>query len=131
MNEGLTVRDVAREAGVASSTVRLYARRGLLDAGRTSGNARRFGYDAPCRIVIAKAAQRVGLDLTTISAMLADLPDDATSEDWDRLNSRLVQEAERRIAELSSAIEDFSVRAPLCTRPLSPVEVRTRHQTVS
>lgn len=127
-SEGLAVHEVAREAGVAPSTVRLYARRGILRTSRTAGNARRFGYDAPCRIAIAKAAQRAGLGLTEITGLLHDLPDDATSQDWDRLNRALVDAAERRIAELRGVIEDVTGRAPLRDLPLSPVEVEARRR---
>lgn len=129
MSEGLSVQQVADEAGVAASTVRLYARRGLLHTARTPGNARRFGYDAPCRIAIVRAAQRVGLDLHSIMGLLAALPDDATAEDWHSLNQRLIGEAERRIAELRDVIEDVSSRSPLCEMPLSPAEVRARHES--
>ena len=55
-------------------------------ARRTADNSRRFGCDAPCRIAITRAAQRFGLDLGSIIARLADLPDDAAPKDWHRLN---------------------------------------------
>lgn len=128
MNEGLAVHEVAREADVAPSTVRLYARRGLLRAARTSGNARTFGYDAPCRIAIAKAAQRVGLGLSEITELLHDLPDDATPQDWDRLNAALIEAAEQRIGALRDVVEDISGRDPLREMPLSPTEVQARRQ---
>ena len=127
MTEGLSVREVADEAGVAPSTVRLYARRGLLLAARTAGNARRFGCDAPCRIAITRAAQRAGLDLQSIKSLLADLPDDATTADWDRVTDQIITEAERRIAELRQAIDAVSGRG-LCSPSLGPKEVRSRHR---
>lgn len=128
MSDGLSVQQVAREAGVASSTVRLYARRGLLVTNRTPGNARRFGYDAPCRIVIVKAAQRVGLDLDAIAALLHALPADADPDDWERLTRQIVEAAERRIAQLRQVIAEVTTTAPLSTRPFSPTEVRSRQR---
>lgn len=127
MSEGLSVLDVATEAGVASSTVRLYARRGLLAARRTPGNARRFDYDAPCRVAVIKAAQRCGLDLDAIGGLLRELPDNARPEDWDRLTRQMVAEADRRIAALREVIDQVTVTSPLAAMPLSPAEVRARH----
>ncbi len=120
MSEGLSVLDVATEAGVASSTVRLYAR-------RTPGNARRFDYDAPCRVAVIKAAQRCGLDLDSIGGLLRELPDNARPEDWDRLTRLMVAEADRRLAELREVIDPVTVTSPLAATPLSPDEVRARH----
>lgn len=118
--EGLAVQDVAREAGVAPSTVRLYARRGVLHFRRTPGNARRFGPDAPCRIAIAKAAQRAGLTLTEITGLLRDLPDEVTQQDWDRLNEAIVAAAERRIRALRELVDDITVREPLSESAVCP-----------
>lgn len=126
MNEGLAVHEVATEAGVAPSTVRLYARLGILRTRRTTGNARRFGYDAPCRIAIAKVAQRTGLGLTKITELLHQLPDEATQADWNRLNAALIAAAEERITALREVVEDITTRAPPQDLPLSPEEVRER-----
>lgn len=124
---GLSVQQVADEAGVAPSTVRLYARRGLVATSRTPGNARRFDFDAPCRVAIVKAAQRAGLELAAITDLLAGLPREATEADWDRVDRRLIEEAERRIAELRDVIADVSGRAPLCASSLTPADVQARH----
>lgn len=127
MNEaGLSVQQVAQEAGVAASTVRLYARRGLLTADRTAGNARRFDYDAPCRIVIAKASQRAGMDLSSIAHLLRGLPRNAERSDWDELNRQIIEAADRHITKLRAVVEDVSERAPLASLPLAPEDVRAR-----
>jgi MerR family redox-sensitive transcriptional activator SoxR len=47
----LSVGEVAELAGVAPSAVRFYEKHGLVTAVRTSGNARRFGEEASCRIL--------------------------------------------------------------------------------
>lgn len=125
---GLSVHEIALEAGVAPSTVRFYERRGVIRADRTSGGARVFGFDVPCRIAIARAAQRVGLDLIAITTLLEALPDDATDEDWDRLTQQLVGEARRRIAHLEETVRDLTGRGALCALPLDPADVAVRRR---
>jgi MerR family redox-sensitive transcriptional activator SoxR len=111
---GRTVSDVARDSGVAPSAVRFYERHGLVSSRRTAGNQRRFDDDAACRIKAARVAQRVGLSLSEIAGLLAELPSDATVEDWMRLHDTLAAEGERRIAELRAALLDIASERKLC-----------------
>lgn len=111
---GLTVGEVARQSGVNASAVRFYERQGLVAATRTSGNQRRFGADAPCRIRTARVAQRIGLHVSEIRDLLAGLPQDPTTEDWQRLHAALVQEARRRITELNAWLDEVVCGRKLC-----------------
>ncbi|MDG4804517.1 MerR family transcriptional regulator [Micromonospora sp. WMMD980] len=110
----LTVGEVAREAGVSGSAIRFYERQGLIEAGRTSGNQRRFGPDAACRVRVARVAQRIGLSVGEIRDLLAALPPEPALTDWQRLHGRLTAEAERRIAELHAALDDVRSGRRLC-----------------
>lgn len=114
VSAGRTVSEVARESGVAASAVRFYERHGLVSSRRTSGNQRRFDDDAACRVRAARVAQRVGLSLAEIADVLADLPRDATLEDWMRLHDTLAAEGERRIAELRAALLDIASDRKIC-----------------
>ncbi len=110
----LTVSEVARDSGVTPSAVRFYEKHGLITAERTSGNQRRFTADAPCRIRVARVAQRVGLSVAEIRGILNELPEDPQLDDWRRFHDQLVGEAERRIASLRATLADISSGRKLC-----------------
>ena len=110
----LTVGDVARESGVNGSAVRFYEQHGLISATRTSGNQRRFGEHAACRVKVARVAQRIGLRVSEIRELLDELPEEPELEDWARLHHQLVTEAHRRIAELNEALDAIASGRKLC-----------------
>jgi MerR family redox-sensitive transcriptional activator SoxR len=110
----LSVGEVAELAGVAPSAVRFYEKYGLVTAVRTSGNARRFGEEASCRIRIARVAQRVGLTVREIAEIFDEMPDGAMGSDWDAVEQRLVVRAQQRIDQLRTTLADIASGAPLC-----------------
>ena len=110
----LTVGEVAAAAGVAASAVRFYEQHGVVHAERTSGDQRRFGPDAACRIRVAKVAQRVGLTVREITNVYAGLPEDPEPEDWGRIADTLVREAEERMAALRAQLEQMRSGIRLC-----------------
>jgi MerR family transcriptional regulator, mercuric resistance operon regulatory protein len=66
-----TIGQLAREAGVPTSTVRYYERRGLLTANsRSSGNYRMYDESACDRLHFIKSAQAAGFTLSDIRALL-------------------------------------------------------------
>lgn len=113
----LTVSEVAREAGVASSAVRFYDRHGIVDSLRTSTNQRRFDEQAACRIKVAKVAQRVGLTVGEIHDLLATLPPRPLADDWAVVCARLIDDAEARVGELKQVLEDLGSDRRLCELP--------------
>jgi len=70
----LTVGEVARRSGVAISTLHFYEAKGLIAAIRSQGNQRRFSRDILRRIAIIKVAQRLGVSLGEIIALLKPIP---------------------------------------------------------
>lgn len=110
----MTVRDVAEQSGVAESAVRFYERHGLVEAARTRGNQRRFAPDAPCRIKVARVAQRVGLTVREIGAVLSEVTPDSTPDVWARVGDRLVAEARERIRRLQETLDDLGSGQRLC-----------------
>ena len=109
-----TVGEVAREAGVSTHTVRFYEQHGLLAAVRTPGNQRRFEADTACRIKVARVAQRIGLTVAEIRAVLDTLPPAPTADDWQRFQDALAAEAELRVGELRTVLADIRSEQKLC-----------------
>ena len=102
MAELLTISEVSRRSGVASSALRFYEDRGLIRSERAGSGHRRYPRAALRRIAFIVFAQRVGLTLEEIGAELAKLPPDRvpTRRDWARLSSGWSTRIEERIAEL-------------------------------
>jgi MerR family redox-sensitive transcriptional activator SoxR len=102
MTELLTIGEVARRSGVASSALRFYEERGLIRAERAGSGHRRFPRVILRRIAFIVFAQRVGLSLDEIGEELAKLPPDRapTRRDWSRLSSKWSARIDDRIAEL-------------------------------
>jgi MerR family redox-sensitive transcriptional activator SoxR len=102
MAELLTIGDVARRSGVASSALRFYEERGLISSERAGLGHRRYPRTVLRRIAFIVFAQRVGLTLKEISRELAKLPPDRapTRRDWSRLSRTWRARIDERIAEL-------------------------------
>ena len=69
----LTIGEVSRRSGVASSALRFYEDRGLITSERREGGQRRYPRHVLRRIAFIVFAQRIGLTLTQIGAELAKL----------------------------------------------------------
>lgn len=102
MAELLTIGDVARRSGVASSALRFYEERGLITSERAGSGHRRYPRPVLRRIAFIVFAQRIGLSLEEIGAELAKLPPDRapTRRDWSRLSQGWTARIDERIAEL-------------------------------
>jgi MerR family redox-sensitive transcriptional activator SoxR len=98
----LTIGEVSRRSGVASSALRFYEERGLIASERVGSGHRRFARPVLRRIAFIVFAQRVGLSLDEIASELARLPADRvpTRRDWSRLSAGWRARIEDRIAEL-------------------------------
>jgi MerR family redox-sensitive transcriptional activator SoxR len=97
----LTIGDVARRSGVASSALRFYEQRGLIASQRSGAGHRRFRRDVLRRIAFIVFAQRVGLTLEEVGSALAKVPDAGlTRRDWSSLVSQWKGRIDRRIREL-------------------------------
>jgi len=59
----LTIGEIARRAGLATSALRYYEGQGLVSATRTSGGQRRYRRNMLRRLAFIRAAQNVGLSL--------------------------------------------------------------------
>ncbi|HVU71610.1 MAG TPA: redox-sensitive transcriptional activator SoxR [Mycobacteriales bacterium] len=98
----LTVGEVARRAGLATSAVRFYEAQGLIDATRTAGGQRRYERQVLRRLAFLRAAQNVGLSLDEVRDALATLPRGRppTKADWARLSAQWRERLDEQIAGL-------------------------------
>ena len=74
MRDSLTIGELSARSGVPTSALRFYESRGLIRAGRTGGNQRRYDRAELRRVAFIRIAQRVGLTLDEIAQALATLP---------------------------------------------------------
>jgi MerR family redox-sensitive transcriptional activator SoxR len=98
----LTIGEVSRRSGVASSALRFYEERGLIGSERAGSGHRRYARPVLRRLAFIVFAQRIGLSLDEIGRELAKLPPDRapTKSDWSRLSSGWTARIDERIAEL-------------------------------
>ncbi len=106
----LTIGDVARRTGIATSALRFYEQKALIESLRTPGNQRRYARDVIRRVSFIRAAQRVGLTLEEIRGMLDDLPAGRAPnrEDWQELARRWRPWLDERIAALERLRDQLS-----------------------
>jgi len=102
METVIPISEVARRSGVASSALRFYEERGLIQSERAGSGHRRYPRSVLRRIAFIVFAQKIGLTLEEIGAELAKLPPDRvpTRGDWARLSGEWTKRVDARIAEL-------------------------------
>jgi MerR family redox-sensitive transcriptional activator SoxR len=98
----LTIQEVSRRSGVASSALRFYEERGLISSERARSGHRRYPRSVLRRVAFVVFAQRIGLSLEQIGVELAKLPADRvpTRGDWRNVASEWTKQIDKRIAEL-------------------------------
>ena len=106
----LSIGDVARRTGLATSALRFYEEKALIGSLRTPGNHRWYTRDVIRRVSFIRAAQRVGLSLEEIRAVLDDLPAGRapTRDDWHELSKKWKPWLDERIAALERLRDQLS-----------------------
>jgi MerR family redox-sensitive transcriptional activator SoxR len=102
MSDSLTITEVSRRSGVASSALRFYEQRGLIQSERAGSGHRRYQRAVLRRVAFIVFAQKMGLSLEEIATELARLPENRVpqSADWQRISASWTRRIEERIAEL-------------------------------
>ena len=109
MEPELTIGDIARRAGVATSAVRFYERRGLLCADHRQSGQRRYRVTTLRRLIFIGMLQDAGLSLDDIAGILGA----ERVEDWKAIGRR-------RLVALDAEIERLQrARTPTSTAPSS------------
>jgi len=97
----LPIGEVAARAGVATSTVRYYERRGLFAADARSSGQRRYTTESLRRLVFIGMLQDAGLALDEIDAILHA----ATVAEWKAIAAERLAALDQQIAALQHARE--------------------------
>jgi MerR family redox-sensitive transcriptional activator SoxR len=102
MSDLMTITEVAKRSGVASSALRFYESRGLIASERSGSGHRRYLRAVLRRIAFIVFAQKIGLSLDEIARELAKLPHNRVPEraDWAKLSGGWTRRVDERIAEL-------------------------------
>jgi MerR family redox-sensitive transcriptional activator SoxR len=102
MHDLLTITEVSRRSGIASSALRFYEERGLIRSERAGSGHRRYQRAVLRRIAFIVFAQKMGLHLDEIATELAKLPENHVPKraDWARLSESWTRRLDERIAEL-------------------------------
>lgn len=110
MTQMLTINQVSRRSGVASSALRYYEERGLIASERAGSGHRRFRRAVLRRIAFITFAQKIGLTLDEIGQELSKLPADRVPvrRDWARLSANWAARIDARIAELQRLREGLT-----------------------
>ena len=111
MDELLTIGEVGRRTGLATSAIRFYEAQGLISADRTDTGQRRFHRAILRVLAFIRVAQRIGLKLEEIKSALDTLPDNRTptKADWQRLSQTWrprLDEQIKTITELRDTLTD-------------------------
>jgi MerR family redox-sensitive transcriptional activator SoxR len=98
----LTISEVSKRSGVASSALRFYEERGLIKSERAGSGHRRYDRAVLRRIAFIVFAQRMGLTLEEVSTELSRLPANRVPDksDWAKISGSWTSRIDERIAEL-------------------------------
>lgn len=102
MDDLLTISEISRRSGVASSALRFYEDKGLITSERSGRGHRRYPRAVLRRIAFVVFAQKIGLSLEEIGEELGRLPGHRVPErsDWAKLSETWKTRINERIAEL-------------------------------
>lgn len=108
--EWLSIGEVASRSGVATSALRFYETKGLIESERTDGNQRRYPRATLRRVALIRAGQEVGLSLAELADALETLPHDKTptKSDWERLSHSWRSRLDAQIAELLALRDELT-----------------------
>lgn len=98
----MTIGQIARRSGVATSALRFYESRGLIHSERTAAGHRRYPRAVLRRIAFIVFAQRLGLSLDEVAKELRKLPRHGvpTRAEWAKLSAAWQQHIDAKLAEL-------------------------------
>jgi len=104
MSSELTIGEVAKRAGVATSQIRYYERIGMLPAPARLSGQRRYAPDVLGRLNFIRTAQGAGLKLSEIKELMASIDDSGgLAEGMRALSLRKLDEVEALLERTKAA----------------------------
>ena len=98
----LSIGDVARRAGLRTSTIRYYEKVGVLPRAARAGRQRRYAPQILDRLAVVRFAQFVGLRLSEIKWLLNDVPGRPPPERWRRLAQQRLTQLDALMVEVGT-----------------------------
>jgi MerR family transcriptional regulator, redox-sensitive transcriptional activator SoxR len=99
----MTIGEVAKQAGVRTSTLRYYETIGILPPAQRINGRRRYDSSVLQTLSIVQTAQQAGFTIAEIRVLVNDiLLRAAPSGDWEQLAQRKLQEVETLLAQVQS-----------------------------
>lgn len=92
----MTIGELARRAGVRTSTLRYYEEIDLVRPARRVSGRRRYGPDALERMRVVQLAQRSGFTLAEIRVLMADFDRGRPSRRWKAMARAKLEELDSR-----------------------------------
>ena len=108
LGKEITIGQMAERTGVPVSAIRFYERRGLMASARDGANRRLYPRADIRRLTFIRIAQRLGLPLGEIRALLDALGRTPDARDWARLSARMRDDLDARIASLTALRDDLT-----------------------
>jgi DNA-binding transcriptional MerR regulator len=97
----ISISELARRTGLASSALRYYERAGLLSPAGRAGGRRHYGASSAERVALIQLCKNAGFTLREIHALIA--VGSRKSRPWIRLVEAKLRELETRIAQAERA----------------------------
>ena len=95
---------------MATSALRFYETKALIESERTDGNQRRYPRATLRRVALIRAGQEVGLSLGELAEALEQLPHDKTptKANWEKLSKSWRERLDSQIAELMAIRDELT-----------------------
>lgn len=122
----LSIGELAGRAGVATSTVRFYERRGLLVADARRSGQRRYRPSALHRLAFIRLMQDAGLSLDDVAGILAA----GSADEWKAIARRRLAALEAEIDKLQLA-RDYLRGALACRHEHPATECRVMRAEIA
>ena len=95
--------DIARQAGIATSTIRYYERIGLLPPSRRVSGKRRYEPTILRKLGVIRLAQQAGFSIAEIQTLLHEFPASTPpSQRWETLATDKIPELEAQIQRIQA-----------------------------
>jgi MerR family redox-sensitive transcriptional activator SoxR len=98
----LTIGEIARSAGIRTSTIRYYERIGLLPKPPRAGGRRRYDASILERLAMVRFAKQVGFSVAEIKILLGGVPGRPPPERWRKLAHEKLTQVDRLISDASA-----------------------------